>query len=67
VVVNADGVEVSDDGRGPVIDPDGDRVGERAQATGHGLVGLRERAAAAGAAVTVGRSTDGGFRLRVGW
>jgi two-component system sensor histidine kinase DesK len=67
VVVQADGVEVSDDGRGPVADPDARHDGEPAQATGHGLAGLRERAAAAGAAVTVGRSADGGFRLRVGW
>jgi two-component system sensor histidine kinase DesK len=32
---------------------------------GHGLAGLRERAAAAGAAVSVGRSAPGGFALRV--
>ncbi len=32
---------------------------------GHGLNGLRERAAAEGAVVTVGRSALGGFRLRV--
>jgi two-component system sensor histidine kinase DesK len=67
VVVNADGVEVSDDGRGPVAEVGAERGGDPAQATGHGLAGLRERAAAVGAAVTVGRSADGGFRLRVGW
>ena len=34
-------------------------------AAGHGLAGLRERAAAEGAAVSVGRSAPGGFVLRV--
>lgn len=70
VVVHADGIEVSDDGRGPATGgfPDGDHGGPGADGVaGHGLAGLRERAAAAGAAVTVGRSADGGFRLRVGW
>ena len=32
---------------------------------GHGLAGLRERAAASGATVSVGRSATGGFALRV--
>lgn len=56
VRVYADRVEVSDDGRGPST-PD---------ATGSGLVGLRERAGRLGAAVTVGRRPGGdGFLLRV--
>jgi two-component system sensor histidine kinase DesK len=46
-------VEVTDDGRGP-----GDA------ASGNGLVGLRERAAKAGATV-VTESLDPGFALRV--
>ncbi|MBM7490204.1 two-component system sensor histidine kinase DesK [Micromonospora luteifusca] len=49
-------VEVSDDGRGPST-PD---------ATGNGLVGLRERARQLDAVVSVGRRPDGsGFLLRV--
>ncbi|MEU8297013.1 histidine kinase [Micromonospora sp. NPDC048909] len=57
--VRPDQVEISDDGRGPSM-PD-------AVATGHGLVGLRERAARLDATVTVGRRPDGpGFLLRVG-
>ncbi|MFC5925845.1 sensor histidine kinase [Micromonospora vulcania] len=54
--VHQDLVEVSDDGRGPSApDP-----------SGHGLVGLRERALRLDATVTVGRGPDGsGFLLRV--
>ncbi|MEU1360274.1 histidine kinase [Micromonospora zamorensis] len=56
VRVHRDRVEVSDDGRGPSI-PD---------ASGHGLVGLRERARRLDAVVTVGRRPEGsGFLLRV--
>ncbi|MET8040326.1 histidine kinase [Micromonospora sp. NPDC005215] len=56
VRVHPDRVEVSDDGRGPST-PD---------ATGHGLVGLRERAWELDASLTVGRRPDGsGFLLRV--
>jgi two-component system sensor histidine kinase DesK len=55
-----DGVEVADDGCGPA-EPDGRLDG------GHGLAGLRERAGAVGAAVTVGRRQGGGFALRVHW
>ena len=66
VRLDADGVEVADDGRGP--DP---RAAPARSASGseqgHGLAGLRERAAAAGAARTVGRRDGGGFVLRVGW
>ncbi|WFE52423.1 histidine kinase [Micromonospora sp. WMMD1155] len=54
--VHPDRVEISDDGRGPST-PD---------ASGHGLVGLRERARRLDAAVTVGRRPTGdGFLLRV--
>jgi two-component system, NarL family, sensor histidine kinase DesK len=42
------------------------RLGSGCGATsGHGLSGLRERAAAAGATLSVGRSAAGGFALRV--
>jgi two-component system sensor histidine kinase DesK len=63
VRLDADGVEVADDGRGPAGDPEavGVRVGS------HGLAGLGERAGAVGAAVTVCRREGGGFLLRVGW
>ncbi|MEU8161144.1 sensor histidine kinase [Micromonospora parva] len=54
--VHPDRVEISDDGRGPST-PD---------ASGHGLVGLRERARRLDAVVTVGRRPTGdGFLLRV--
>ncbi|MBQ1020955.1 sensor histidine kinase [Micromonospora sp. D93] len=54
--VHRDQVEISDDGRGPST-PD---------ASGHGLVGLRERARRLDAVVTVGsRPAGGGFLLRV--
>ncbi|WP_146211145.1 sensor histidine kinase [Quadrisphaera granulorum] len=45
---------ISDDGRGPV-----------AGSAGSGLTGLSERARLAGASVTTGRSSAGGFRLSV--
>ncbi|MBB6567362.1 sensor histidine kinase [Kribbella sandramycini] len=47
-------IEVLDDGRGPAPG-----------ATGHGLMGLRERADAAGATVEIGPAPGGGFRLAV--
>jgi two-component system sensor histidine kinase DesK len=65
VRLDADGVEVADDGRGPAGDPEA--VGVRVEQHGNGLAGLRERAAAVGAAVTVRRREGGGFVLRVGW
>jgi two-component system sensor histidine kinase DesK len=40
-------------------------AGDCGPASGHGLAGLRERAAGAGATVSVGRSAAGGFALRV--
>lgn len=49
-------IEVLDDGKGPV--PGG-------ATSGHGLIGLRERADQAGAVVQVGQSPGGGFRLAV--
>lgn len=54
--VHPDRVEVGDDGRGPSTpDP-----------SGHGLIGLRERARPLDAVVTVGRRPEGGgFLLRV--
>ncbi|WCN80215.1 sensor histidine kinase [Micromonospora sp. LH3U1] len=56
VRVYADRVEVSDDGHGPST-PD---------VSGHGLIGLRERARQLDAVVSVGRRPDGsGFLLRV--
>ncbi len=33
-------------------------------ATGHGLVGMRERAGALGGLLSAGRSADGGFEVR---
>lgn len=47
-------VTVSDDGRGPAGTPGG-----------HGLIGLRERAAACGGTAEAGRGPDGGFRVAV--
>ncbi|HEY3005797.1 MAG TPA: sensor histidine kinase [Kribbellaceae bacterium] len=47
-------IEVLDDGKGPT--PGG-------AASGHGLVGLRERADQAGASLQVGQAPGGGFRL----
>lgn len=55
ITLTPSGVRVSDDGVGP----DGRTTG------GNGLVGLRERAAAAGARVVLGRSASGGFELCV--
>ncbi len=54
--LNRSSVEVVDDGKGPA--PSGD-------STGHGLVGLRERADKVGASVQVGQAPGGGFRLAV--
>jgi signal transduction histidine kinase len=49
-------VEVRDDGRG--------QNGHRAAGGGHGLVGMRERAALYGGSVEAGSPPDGGFRVR---
>jgi len=49
-------IEVLDDGKGPTPD---------SPTSGHGLMGLRERADQAGAALQVGQAPTGGFRLAV--
>jgi two-component system sensor histidine kinase DesK len=54
--ISATQIEVLDDGKGPT--PGGG-------ASGHGLVGLRERANGAGASLQVGKAPGGGFRLAV--
>ena len=56
IKLSATQIEVIDDGKGPT--PGGG-------ASGHGLVGLRERADQAGASVQVGQAPGGGFRLAV--
>jgi two-component system sensor histidine kinase DesK len=65
-------VEISDDGTGPgqcpgahPAQPPGPDAGPDALPSGHGLSGLRERAAAAGGTIGVARSALGGFALRV--
>jgi signal transduction histidine kinase len=50
-------IEVTDTGRGP----GGSAAG--ASAPGHGLRGMRERAAAAGGTIDIGPGTSGGFRV----
>jgi two-component system, NarL family, sensor histidine kinase DesK len=52
-----DRIEITDDGSGPAQ--------EAGRPPGNGLTGLRERAGAVGGVVTVGRSAEGGFALRV--
>jgi two-component system sensor histidine kinase DesK len=58
VTLTGDSLEVRDDGHGP-------GEGSGADGGGSGLTGLRERAAAVGARVEVGRAPEGGFLLRV--
>ncbi len=58
VVLEEHRVEVRDDGRGPCVDAGPEAI------SGHGLVGLRERAGAVGATV-VTRTLDPGFSLAV--
>ncbi|MBT0770851.1 sensor histidine kinase [Kineosporia sp. J2-2] len=59
ITLTRDGIHIVDDGSGPPSAGSGN-------AGGHGLRGLRERAEAAGAVVTVGAGDDGrGFRLEV--
>jgi two-component system sensor histidine kinase DesK len=62
VTLDERSIEVVDDGRGPVS---GSGTGGATGAEGNGLRGLRERAAAMGARVTVGDAPGGGWRLRV--
>ncbi|HEU4947982.1 MAG TPA: sensor histidine kinase [Kribbella sp.] len=56
VKASATEIEVTDDGTGPTAG---------AGTPGHGLVGLRERAAKMGATLDVGTAPSGGFRLAV--
>ncbi|NEA31127.1 sensor histidine kinase [Streptomyces sp. SID13031] len=56
IKLSARQIEVLDDGKGPA--PGGG-------ASGHGLVGLRERADEAGASLQLGTAPEGGFRLAV--
>jgi two-component system, NarL family, sensor histidine kinase DesK len=70
--VSPDEVEISDDGTGPGQCPHPPAAqgadldtGPDSLPSGHGLNGLRERAAAAGATIGVARSALGGFALRV--
>lgn len=49
-------LQVDDDGRGAAADSDG---------AGHGLLGMRERAAMVGGALTAAPRPGGGFRVRV--
>jgi signal transduction histidine kinase len=57
-------VEVTDTGHGPPPAPaDPGRRPQQAQVSGHGLAGMRERAAAVGGAVEAGGGPHGGFRV----
>jgi two-component system sensor histidine kinase DesK len=67
ITVSRDAVEIVDDGQGPTPTSSPANAAPESHAVGHGLAGLRERAEAVGADVTVVRGDDGGFRLRVGW
>ncbi|WP_433018504.1 sensor histidine kinase [Kribbella sp. CA-294648] len=55
IKLSARQIEVLDDGRGPTTSGD----------SGNGLIGLRERADAAGATLQIGTASGGGFRLAV--
>ncbi|MFF3705539.1 sensor histidine kinase [Streptomyces phaeochromogenes] len=54
---------VTDDGRGPADRGAGGSAGEGG--AGHGLIGIRERAAACGGTARTGPGPDGGFRVAV--
>ncbi|RFU43098.1 sensor histidine kinase [Actinomadura logoneensis] len=54
-------VQVDDDGRGPA---EGLGAGSGPMGGGHGLRGMRERAASMGGEATAGPGPDGGFRVR---
>ena len=53
-------IEVTDTGRGPVV---GAAAGAAGGEAGHGLAGMRERAAAVGGIVETGPGPRGGFRV----
>lgn len=55
VTLTPESIEIADDGVGPSESP----------SDGHGLAGLGERVASADGTLTVGRSPEGGFLLRV--
>jgi two-component system sensor histidine kinase DesK len=65
IVLSGRTLVVRDDGRGPGGPDDADSSDGAMRTDGSGLTGLRERAAAAGATVSVGSSPLGGFELRV--
>ena len=56
-------IEVTDTGRGPAASFAGAAVGADVNGAGHGLRGMRERAAAAGGTIEIGRAPAGGFRV----
>jgi signal transduction histidine kinase len=58
-------VEVTDDGRGLAArSPDVRTDGSSANGSGHGLVGMRERAELWGGELSVGPATGGGYRVK---
>ncbi len=57
-------IEVRDDGRAQVARPDHNGSGNGHEPwSGHGLRGMRERAAAAGGTIEIGPMEEGGFRV----
>jgi two-component system sensor histidine kinase DesK len=65
VRIASDHVEVLDDGQGMTEGPDEEPAADQ-RVPGHGLSGLRDRARAAGATISVGAGEGGrGFRLRL--
>lgn len=54
---------VADDGRGP--GPSAAGTPQDGQGTGHGLIGMRERAALYGGSLAAGAGPDGGFAVRM--
>jgi signal transduction histidine kinase len=57
------GIEVTDTGRGPAASAAGAAPGAAVNGAGHGLRGMRERAATAGGTIEMGRAPEGGFRV----
>jgi signal transduction histidine kinase len=58
-------IEVEDDGPGALGASRSSAGGEYGGGTGHGLIGMRERAASVGGRFRAGPGPDGGFRVRV--